>query len=82
MLFAQKAPEGGFLSAKPPWGAPAALSEPFGAIGWAGVKLQPGLRHPEGFRLANASEAQVLHELELRADRKRMNWIAKAPTSV
>ena len=65
MLFAQKAPEGEFLSAKPPWGAPAALSEPLGAIGWAGDKLEPGLRHPQGFRRANASEAQVLHELAL-----------------
>ena len=63
--FLRVAPEGRLLSSKPQQGASAALDEPFGVTATAADEAGTKLKSPQGVRLPNASESQILRELAL-----------------
>jgi len=59
------APEGRLLSSKPQQGASTALDEPFGVTATAADEAGTKVKSPQGVRLPNASESQILRELAL-----------------
>jgi hypothetical protein len=59
------APEGQLLSSKPKQGASAALDQPFGVTAPAADEAGTKVKCPQGVRLPNASESQILRELAL-----------------
>ncbi len=63
--FLRVAPEGQLLSSKPQQGASAALDQPFGATATAADQAATKVKSPQGLRLPNASESQILCELAL-----------------
>src|SRR6266705_5048175 len=63
--FLRVAPEGRLLSSKPQQGASTALDEPFGVTATAADEAGTKLKSPQGVRLPNASESQILRELAL-----------------
>jgi hypothetical protein len=53
------------LSSKPQQGASAALDQPFGVTATAADQAGTKVKSPQGVRLPNASESQILRELAL-----------------
>ena len=53
------------MSSKPQQGASTALDEPFGVTATAADEAGTKVKSPQGVRLPNASESQILRELAL-----------------